>query len=47
MDIFQAHNPIPILTALENVGAVLTLSGVPYREAIRRVADLLGQLGLA
>jgi putative ABC transport system ATP-binding protein len=45
--IFQAYNLIPFLTALENVAIVLTLNGVPYREATRRAGDLLGQLGLA
>lgn len=44
--IFQAYNLIPFLTALENVAIVLTLNGVPYREAIRRAGDLLGRLDL-
>jgi putative ABC transport system ATP-binding protein len=45
--IFQAYNLIPFLTAAENVALVLTLNGVPRREAMRRARALLEQLDLA
>jgi putative ABC transport system ATP-binding protein len=44
--IFQAYNLIPFLTAAENVALVLTLNGVPRREAMRRTRELLGRLDL-
>ena len=44
--IFQSYNLIPFLTAAENVALVLTLNGVPVREAMRRARALLEQLGL-
>jgi len=45
--IFQSYNLIPFLTALENVALVLTLDGVPAREAFRRSRGLLERLDLA
>lgn len=42
--IFQQHNLIPFLTALENVALMLQLNGVSRREAARRAKDLLGYL---
>jgi putative ABC transport system ATP-binding protein len=45
--IFQAYNLIPFLTAAENVALVLTLNGVPGREAMGRARALLERLGLA
>jgi putative ABC transport system ATP-binding protein len=44
--IFQAYNLIPFLTALENVALVLTLDGVPARDAFRRARGLLERLDL-
>jgi putative ABC transport system ATP-binding protein len=44
--IFQAYNLIPFLTAAENVALVLTLNGVPKREAMRRARELLDRLNL-
>ncbi len=44
--IFQAYNLIPFLTAAENVALVLTLNGLPRREALHRTRDLLGSLDL-
>jgi putative ABC transport system ATP-binding protein len=44
--IFQSYNLIPFLTALENVALILTLDGVPRREAFRRGRELLGRLEL-
>jgi putative ABC transport system ATP-binding protein len=44
--IFQAYNLIPFLTAVENVALVLSLNGVPAREAVRRARELLERLGL-
>lgn len=44
--IFQAYNLIPFLTAEENVALVLTLNGVPRREALRRARALLEEMGL-
>ena len=45
--IFQADSLIPFLTALENVALILTLDGVPAREAFRRSRELLERLELA
>lgn len=42
--VFQAYNLIPFLTAAENVALVLTLDGVPKREALRRARALLATL---
>ena len=39
--IFQQHNLIPFLTALENVALMLRLNGVGRREATRRARELL------
>jgi putative ABC transport system ATP-binding protein len=44
--IFQAYNLIPFLTAVENVSLILTLNGVPHREAVRRARQLLERLEL-
>jgi putative ABC transport system ATP-binding protein len=44
--IFQAYNLIPFLTAQENVALVLTLNGVPRREAMRRARHLLDAMEL-
>ena len=42
--IFQQHNLIPFLTALENVALMLQLNGVSRRESTCRANDLLGTL---
>jgi putative ABC transport system ATP-binding protein len=42
--IFQQHNLIPFLTALENVALMLQLNGVGRRESARRAGDALGYL---
>lgn len=42
--IFQQHNLIPFLTALENVALMLQLNGVGRRESTRRAKELLGYL---
>jgi putative ABC transport system ATP-binding protein len=42
--IFQQHNLIPFLTALENVALMLQLNGVGRRESARRAKELLGYL---
>lgn len=42
--IFQQHNLIPFLTALENVALMLQLNGASRREASRRAKDLLDYL---
>jgi putative ABC transport system ATP-binding protein len=44
--IFQSYNLIPFLTSIENVALVLTLNGVPLREARRRARTLLDRLDL-
>jgi putative ABC transport system ATP-binding protein len=44
--IFQSYNLIPFLTSIENVALVLTLNGVPLREARRRAGRLLERLEL-
>ena len=45
--IFQQHNLIPFLTALENVALMLQINGVSRREAKRRAAELLGTLEIS
>ncbi|MBD3297707.1 MAG: ATP-binding cassette domain-containing protein, partial [candidate division Zixibacteria bacterium] len=44
--IFQAYNLIPVLSVQENAEYILLLQGVPAAERHRRVADVLGDLGL-
>ncbi|RPI07297.1 MAG: ABC transporter ATP-binding protein [Zetaproteobacteria bacterium] len=44
--IFQAYNLIPFLTAQENVALLLTLNGIPKREAMRRARGLLEEMDL-
>jgi putative ABC transport system ATP-binding protein len=44
--IFQSYNLIPFLSVIENVALVLTLNGVPLRDARRRAKTLLDQLDL-
>ncbi|MCP2013887.1 putative ABC transport system ATP-binding protein [Deinococcus sp. HSC-46F16] len=45
--VFQNHNLVSILTALENVEFPLTLAGVPPRERRDRARALLDRVGLA
>ena len=45
--IFQQHNLIPFLTALENVALILQLNGVSGRQANRRATELLDYLEIA
>ncbi|TCZ52769.1 ABC transporter ATP-binding protein [Roseicella aquatilis] len=42
--IFQFHNLLPFLDAIDNVALALTLNGVPLAEARRRARDLLDYL---
>lgn len=42
--IFQQHNLIPFLTAVENVALMLQINGIGGREATRRAKELLGYL---
>jgi putative ABC transport system ATP-binding protein len=42
--IFQQHNLIPFLTAVENVSLMLQLNGVGRRESVRRAKEVLGYL---
>ncbi|WP_102126249.1 ABC transporter ATP-binding protein [Deinococcus planocerae] len=44
--VFQSHNLVTILTALENVEFPLALAGVPPRERRERARALLGEVGL-
>lgn len=44
--IFQAHNLIPFLTALENVMVALEINSLPRSEARERAAELLTALNL-
>jgi putative ABC transport system ATP-binding protein len=44
--IFQAHNLIPFLTALENVVIALEINGLTPRAAEERATELLGALNL-
>lgn len=45
--IFQQHNLIPFLTAIENLALVMQLNGISRREATRRAKELLGYLEIA
>ena len=45
--IFQQHNLIPFLTALENVALMLQLNGATRREANRRAREVLAYLEIA
>ena len=45
--VFQGFNLVPALTAFENVEIPLLLSGAPAAERARRVAEVLGRVGLA
>jgi len=44
--VFQAYNLIPVMTAYENAGFVLTLQGIPERECRERVMSILKETGL-
>jgi putative ABC transport system ATP-binding protein len=44
--IFQAHNLIPFLTALENVMVALEINSLTRRDAKARATELLGSLNL-
>lgn len=44
--VFQAYNLIPVLTVRENVEYVMLLQGVDREERVRRVAEILGDVGL-
>ncbi len=44
--VFQLHNLIPTLTALENVQIPLVESGMPRLERVKRARELLGRMGL-
>jgi len=44
--VFQAYNLLPVLSALENVELPLVLAGVNQKEAKKRAADKLVQVGL-
>jgi putative ABC transport system ATP-binding protein len=45
--IFQAYNLIPVLTVEENIEYVMLLQGVPKKERLRRVSEMLEMIGLA
>ena len=45
--VFQSHNLVPILSALENVEFPLTLAGVPRAERRERARALLDGVGLS
>ena len=44
--VFQFHNLIPVLTALENVELPMIIAGVPREERLRRAKHLLKLVGL-
>jgi putative ABC transport system ATP-binding protein len=44
--VFQQYNLLPALSAAENAAVPLLIAGVPRREAVRRAALLLDELGL-
>src|SRR5437879_13165716 len=45
--VFQFHNLIPVLTALENVQLPLLTSGVNTKQAEERAKNLLARIGLS
>lgn len=45
--IFQGHNLIPFLTALENVALAMQLNGTGTHESARRAREILGYLEVA
>ncbi|NDY42617.1 ABC transporter ATP-binding protein [Dissulfurirhabdus thermomarina] len=45
--VFQAYNLVPVLSAVENVEFVMLLQGVGRREARRRAAEILAEVGLS
>ncbi|EYB67914.1 ABC transporter [Deinococcus phoenicis] len=45
--VFQSHNLVTILTALENVEFPLTLAGVPRKQRRERARALLAEVGLS
>ena len=45
--IFQSFNLIPVLSAAENVELPLMVTGVAWKEARQRAADMLARVGLA
>ena len=45
--VFQFHNLIPVLTALENVQLPLQMSGVKSKTGVERARELLDHVGLA
>lgn len=44
--VFQSYNLIPVLTARENIEFIMLLQKRPKQERIKRVAELLKQIGL-
>jgi putative ABC transport system ATP-binding protein len=44
--VFQQYNLLPALTAAENVAVPLLIGGVARREAVRRGAELLAEVGM-
>ena len=44
--IFQSYNLIPVLSVKENIEYIMLLQGVPAQERTRRVAGILGEVGL-
>jgi len=44
--VFQQHNLLPTLTALENVAVPLLIRGTPVKAAMRRAAEWLDRVGL-
>lgn len=44
--VFQSYNLIPVLTAAENIEFIMLLRRTPKKERMKRVDELLGQIGL-
>jgi putative ABC transport system ATP-binding protein len=44
--VFQAYNLIPVLTVRENIEYVLLLQGVPEKERMARVREILREIGM-
>ncbi|MCS7168430.1 MAG: ABC transporter ATP-binding protein [Gemmatales bacterium] len=45
--VFQQYNLLPTLTAVENAAVPLLVQGIRRKEALRRAAEILQQLGMA
>ena len=45
--VFQSHNLIPVLTAMESVEFIMQLQGIPFIERQQKAREILREVGLA